>query len=60
LFDTNEKADAILQRTKFLAIEIHDEFHIRSTIYDHLKRNGFSYFEFDDLTLAINHKKIKN
>lgn len=58
LFDTEEKADAILNKTKFLAIEIHDEFNIRSTIYDHLKRNGFSYFEFDDLTLAINQKKL--
>jgi FkbM family methyltransferase len=58
LFDTEENADAILQKSKFLAIEIHDEFQIRSTIYGHLKRNGFSYFEFDDLTLAINHKKV--
>lgn len=59
LFNTVEKADAILSRTKFLAIEIHDEFNIRHVIYEHLKRNGFDYFEFDDLTLAINHKKIK-
>ena len=58
LFDTNEKADAILQKTRFLAIEIHDEFNIRSTIYDHLQRKGFDYFEFDDLTLAINKNKL--
>ncbi len=57
LFDTNEKADAILTRTKFLAIEIHDEFNIREQIYAHLERNGFSYFEYDDLTLAVNEKK---
>ena len=57
LFDTNEKADAILSRTKYLAIEIHDEFNIREQIYSHLKRNGFSYFEYDDLTLAVNEKK---
>jgi len=59
LFDSSQKADAILQKTTFLAIEIHDEFHIRNTIYDHLKRNGFDYFEFDDLTLAINKNKIE-
>ncbi|MGZ5218799.1 MAG: FkbM family methyltransferase [Chitinophagaceae bacterium] len=57
LFDTNEKADAILSRTRFLAIEIHDEFNIREQIYAHLQRNGFRYFEYDDLTLAINEKK---
>ena len=60
LFDTNVNADAILSKTKFLAIEIHDEFNIRPVIYEHLKRNGFSYFEFDDLTLAINLKKLKD
>jgi FkbM family methyltransferase len=60
LFDTEEKADAILQKTKFLAIEIHDEFNIRTMIYEHLKRNGFSFFEFDDLTLGINNKNIRN
>jgi FkbM family methyltransferase len=59
LFDTEEKADSILQKTKFLAIEIHDEFNIRKTICDHLKRNGFDYFEFDDLTLAINKTKVR-
>jgi len=59
LFDTKEKADAILQRTKFLAIEIHDEFNIRNEIYAHLQRNGFDYFEFDDLTLAINKNKVQ-
>lgn len=58
LFDTTEKADAILQKTKFLAIEIHDEFDIRKQIYAHLERNSFEYFEFNDLTLGINKNKI--
>jgi FkbM family methyltransferase len=53
LFDTEANADAILKKTKYLAIEIHDEFNIRETIYAHLKRNHFTYFEFDDLTLAV-------
>jgi len=60
LFDTDANADAILSKIKFLAIEIHDEFDIRHTIYEHLKRNGFHYFEFDDLTLAVNYKKLNN
>ena len=59
LFDTNEKADSILQKTKFLAIEIHDEFHVRKPIYEHLTRNGFDYFEYNDLTLAINKDKVR-
>jgi FkbM family methyltransferase len=59
LFDTVEKADAILERTKFLAIEIHDEFDIRETIYGHLKRNNFEFFNYDDLTLAVNQKFVK-
>ncbi len=57
LFDTDEHADNILQRTKFLAIEIHDEFHMRQTIYHHLQRNRFRYFESGDLTFAIKENK---
>ena len=58
LFDTEEKADNILKKTNFLAIEIHDEFNIRSAIYRHLDRNGFEYFESGDLTLATNKNKV--
>lgn len=58
LFQDATKADEILSRTKFLAIEIHDEFNIRQTIYDHLDRNGFEYFHSGDLTLAINKQKL--
>jgi FkbM family methyltransferase len=59
LFATEEKADALLQKTKFLAIEIHDEFNIRNTIYHHLARNGFEYFEYGDLTMGVNTRKIQ-
>jgi FkbM family methyltransferase len=58
LFDEDQKADSILSKTSFLALEIHDEFNIRSQIYAHLERNNFEYFEFDDLTLAINKSKL--
>lgn len=54
LFSDDDKADSILKRTKFLAIEIHDEFDCREMIYSHLKRNCFDYFESGDLTFAVN------
>jgi len=54
LFSDDDKADSILKRTKFLAIEIHDEFDCREMIYSHLKRNYFEYFESGDLTFAVN------
>jgi FkbM family methyltransferase len=59
LFETNEHAENLLQKTKFLALEIHDEFNSRPVIYGHLKRNGFEYFEFGDLTMGVNTAKIK-
>lgn len=52
IFDDAQKADAVLSKIKILAIEIHDEFNIRDTIYGHLKRNGFKYFNSGDLTIA--------
>ncbi|HYM93836.1 MAG TPA: FkbM family methyltransferase [Chitinophagaceae bacterium] len=57
LFDSAEKADTILKKIKFLAIEIHDEFHSREMIYQHLTRNNFEFFEFGDLTFGINMNK---
>jgi FkbM family methyltransferase len=57
LFSDTEKADSILKKTKFLAIEIHDEFDSRQMIYSHLKRNYFDYFESGDLTFAVNTKE---
>jgi FkbM family methyltransferase len=52
LFESDELADNLLAKTNLLAIEIHDEFNIRSTIYRHLKRNNFQYFDHGDLTIA--------
>lgn len=54
LFSQPAMMDAVLQKTKFLAIEIHDETGIRDTIYDALKRNGFEWFNQGELTIATN------
>jgi FkbM family methyltransferase len=54
LFHDREIADELLRKTKFLAIEIHDEYKIRGTIYAALKRNNFMTFEYGDLTFGIN------
>ena len=52
LFENDLLADELLSKTKLLAIEIHDEFNIRPSIYKHLTRNGFQYFNHGDLTIA--------
>ena len=52
LFESDELADSLLSKTGLLAIEIHDEFNIRPSIYKHLTRNGFQYFVHGDLTIA--------
>lgn len=52
LFESDELADSLLSKTGLLAIEIHDEFNIRPSIYKHLTRNGFQYFAHGDLTIA--------
>jgi FkbM family methyltransferase len=44
-----------LAQTKVIAIEIHDEFNIRSNIYKILKEYGFTLFETGELTIGINH-----
>lgn len=52
LFETKELADKVLENTHVLAIEIHDEFNIRSTIEQHLDRHQFKYFNHGDVTIA--------
>jgi FkbM family methyltransferase len=52
LFETPELAKEILSRTNLLAIEIHDEFNFRPSIYKYLQQEGFRYFEHGDLTIA--------
>ena len=54
LFTKPETMDAVLQKTRYLAIEIHDETEMRFEIYESLKRNGFDYFDIGESTFAVN------
>lgn len=47
---------SFLDKTKCIAIEIHDEFDCRQQIYDVLDRYGFSRFNHGELTIGINRK----
>jgi FkbM family methyltransferase len=53
IFDV-ENDLSFLKRTKIIAIEIHDEFNIRDSIYAILKENNFYLFESGELTIGIN------
>jgi FkbM family methyltransferase len=51
----NKETDtSFLNKTKVLAIEIHDEYNIRESIYDILKSYGFFLFESGELTIGLN------
>lgn len=47
-----------LNQTKVIAIEIHDEFTIRTDIYQILKKYGFVLFETGELSIGINHNLV--
>ncbi|MCF6129923.1 FkbM family methyltransferase [Flavobacterium sp. AS60] len=51
---------SFLEKTKCVAIEIHDEFDCREMIYAILKKYNFEYFETGDLTIGINQNLIKD
>ncbi len=54
---TSPRADvSYLERTRCIAIEIHDEFECRSEIVSVLHRYGFELFDAADLTIGINKK----
>jgi hypothetical protein len=48
-----------LARTRFLAIEIHDQFVSRAGVYAQLRANGFEYFDSGELTIAFNAALVK-
>lgn len=50
---------SFLQKTHMIAIEIHDEFHIREKIYDILKSHGFFLFETGETSIGLN-KRLFN
>lgn len=58
LFKDNCIIDPVLSKTKFLAIEIHDETGVRPRIYESLSRNGFEWFNRGELTIATNLRKL--
>lgn len=47
---------SVLQRTRFLAVEIHEEFISRGEVYCFLEGIGFSCKTIGDLTLCVNRK----
>lgn len=54
IFNKEKKGLEFLNNTKVLALEIHDEFNIRSFIVDCLKEKNFSLSESGEYLLAIN------
>ncbi len=52
LFDDKAKSTQFLAKTKVIAIEIHDDMVSRRLIYEVLKENRFTLFDFNDLTIA--------
>jgi FkbM family methyltransferase len=54
LFKDEATIMAVLQRTRFLAIEIHDDLADRQWIYAVLKKCNFSLSEHGELTIATN------
>ncbi len=58
IFSTESNLD-FLKITEILAIEIHDEFKIRDTVYEILRRNKFLLMESGEITIGINKAFIK-
>jgi FkbM family methyltransferase len=54
LFADIEYAKKFLQKVKCVAIEIHDEFDCRESIYQAFRQSNFFYFDISDTTIAIN------
>ena len=52
----DQASQDFLDKTRVLVIEIHDEFNIRTLIYQILQKRGFSILEQGELTLGINTK----
>ena len=54
LFDTEEHVRQFLPMTRYLAMEIHDEYHIKDHILGLLKKFNFSYFPHGELIIGVN------
>lgn len=58
IFKSKSDISQILQRTRFLAMEIHDALADRNHIYTILKENNFNWFEKGELTIATNRSLV--
>lgn len=58
LFSDCSVATMFLSKTKFIAIEIHDEFDCRDKINDCLLKNNFDFFLVDGLTIGMNRNLV--
>jgi FkbM family methyltransferase len=54
LFEEDRAVSEFLSRTRFLAIEIHDQFVSRTKIINLLEANNFTHFQSGELTIAFN------
>lgn len=54
IFSKEEIITPILQKTRFIAIEIHDGLADRQHILSILEKNNFSWFDHEELTIASN------
>ncbi|WHF51432.1 FkbM family methyltransferase [Chryseobacterium gotjawalense] len=59
IFTTNNNNLDFLNRTKCIAIEIHDEFHCREQILKILDDYGFSLYHEKETTVGINRRLLK-
>ena len=58
LFMDTDAASEFLCKTKYIAIEIHDELDCREQINAVLTTNQFDYFLQDGLTIGVNRKLV--
>ncbi len=56
VFTSKQANIDFLNKTKCIAMEIHDEFDCRESIYSVLKNYGFEFFNSGELTIGINKK----
>ncbi len=54
LFQDKEYASRFLSKTKFIAIEIHEEFIEKNKVHEILAENGFEIFESGELSIGRN------
>ena len=59
IFDNEKQASFFLTKTRFIAMEIHDEFGSREKIKKCIVNNGFKLFEYGELTIGYNNFLVK-